>query len=84
MSPAANIISPQTTHRAQSPKRSVIGPQFSSNTISSSSNDTIGQQYFSSMKSAGEPSQVNNSQTYKQTNGVTMNENGNLTKKSSQ
>ncbi|CAF3653659.1 unnamed protein product [Rotaria socialis] len=77
MSPAANIISPQITHRVQSPKRSVIGPQFSSNTVSSSSNDTIGQQYFSSMKSAGEPGQVNNSHAFKQTNGARMNENGN-------
>ncbi|CAF3439761.1 unnamed protein product [Rotaria sp. Silwood1] len=77
LSPAANIISPQATHRAQSPKRSVIGPQFTNTNVTSTSNDAIGQQYISSAKSAGEPSHLNNSHAYKQTNGITINENGN-------
>jgi hypothetical protein len=74
LSPARNIISPQTTHRAQSPKRSVTGPQYTSNNVPSSSYDTPGQHH---PKSAGGSSQVNNSHAYKQTNGTTMNENGN-------
>ncbi|CAF3551445.1 unnamed protein product [Rotaria sordida] len=76
LSPAANIISPQTTHRTQSPKRSVNGPQYTNNNISSS-NDIIGQQNISSTKSVGEPSHLNNSYVYKPTNGKIINENGN-------
>jgi WD40 repeat protein len=76
LSPAANIISPQSTHRSQSPKRSVIGSQFTNNNVSLSSYDAIGQQNFSAPKSAGGSSQLNNSHTYKQTNGTIVNENG--------
>ncbi len=78
LSPAANIISPQTTHRAQSPKRSATGPQITNNSVpSSSSYDAVGQQHLSTSKAVGGSSQVNNSHTYKQANGTTENGNGN-------
>ena len=80
LSPAANVISPQTTHRNQSPKRSVPGPQFTNNNVPTSlSYDTVGQQQqqrLSSPKTANAPSQVNNSHAYKQTNGTNRSENG--------
>ncbi len=76
LSPAANIISPQSTHRNQSPKRSVVtGLQFTNNNVTSY--DAIGQQQQQSLpKSVSGSSQLNNSQTYKQTNGTNINENG--------
>jgi hypothetical protein len=77
LSPAANIISPQSTHRNQSPKQSVTGPQSTNNNVpSSSSYDGIGQQHLSTPKSVGGSNQFSNSHTYKQTNGTTVNENG--------
>jgi hypothetical protein len=53
LSPAANIISPQNSHRSQSPKRSVVGSQFTNNLS------------------------PNPTQSHKQTNGTTINENDN-------
>jgi hypothetical protein len=81
LSPAVNIISPQSTHRNQSPKQSFTAPQFANNNIpTSSSYDAVGQQQqqqLSLPKSVGGSSQVNNSHIYKQTNGTIVNENDN-------
>jgi hypothetical protein len=74
LSPAANIISPSSTYRSQSPKRSVNEPHFTNN--NGPSYDGIGQ-HISSPKTVSGSSQLNNSHTYKQTNGTTVNENGN-------
>lgn len=74
LSPAANLISPQSTHRNQSPKQSMTGPQFTNNNIPpSSSYDTVVQQNLVSPKSVSAASQ---SQP-KQTNGSSVNANGN-------
>jgi hypothetical protein len=81
LSPAANIISPPLTRRAQSPKRSVPEPQYANQTVSSSiSTDVIGQQHLSSPPSTSRKavSQSNNtSHSYKPSNGTSVNENGN-------
>jgi hypothetical protein len=77
LSPVANIISPQSTHRNQSPKRSFTGPQFTNNNVpTSSSYDAIGQQHVSSPKTVSGSSQLNNSHAYKQTNGTNKTEHG--------
>jgi hypothetical protein len=74
LSPAANIISPSSTYRSQSPKRSVNEPHFTNN--NGPSYDGIGQ-HISLPKTVSGSSQLNNSHTYKQTNGTTINESGN-------
>ena len=68
LSPAANLISPQSTHRNQSPKQSISGPQFTTNNSipSSSSYDAVAQQNLTSPKTVhatiqSQPKQTNGS-----------------------
>lgn len=79
LSPAANIISPQLSHRGQSPKRSGPGPQYA--LPPSTSTDALGQRHPASPTSSTNrksSSQVSSStHSYKQSNGTPINENGN-------
>ncbi|CAF0884052.1 unnamed protein product [Adineta ricciae] len=74
LSPAANVISPLSTHRPQSPKRSVTEPKFTNNTPSFDAN---AQQHVSIPKSVSGSSQLTHSRKHKQGNGSVSNENGN-------
>ena len=79
-SPADNVISPQVSHRAPSPKRSVSGTQFTNHTLPfSTSNDGVGQQkVVSPTSSTGRQiSSQSNHNAHKQTNGTSSKENGN-------
>ncbi|UJR37530.1 hypothetical protein I4U23_030232 [Adineta vaga] len=78
LSPAANVISPAVTHRAQSPKRSVTEPKFTQNNNNILSYDTsVEQQHVSTPKSVSGSSQLINSHKSKQSNGSMLKENGN-------
>ena len=77
LSPAGNIISPQLSHRGQSPKRSAPGPQFA--VPPSTSTDALGQRHPASPTSASRKSSSQANSTthpYKQTNGTPLNGNG--------
>ena len=79
-SPADNIISPQVSHRAPSPKRSTSGTQFSNHTLpfSTSTTDGVGQQIVASPTSSTgrQISSQSNHNAHKQTNGTSSKENG--------